>query len=437
MKRHNPYNYTNLRDVTLKICQLKRSSVGFVLYFLISFFSIFPFCEGNMSSRKSDLVCQEVPPGKRTCCEGNNNDSDLSEGNYNKSNLSVFPFPVDCFVIVSCFLTPLDVCQLCLTSRVFHGASCTKAGNVEESLVSEKSKSVAKAMLNASMTTSLDAVLRHNRAGFGVAEFKNLRSSLLLKGQRCNSVILSGSIVLQAMLGGPFSKHSKTDVDMFCSREAAAAARTWLVDPKGGNALYYRTKTNFYTSTFCEYVDRDIGGDIVSHVEAYGPMPSKRELFLNRLRVSSDIRGLSDRTTQQSRRLQKIRFPLRTQNEIEQDPRSDFSCDPKSPHPFLFIDRVGRHDELSDDESSLDSADSDKTGMPKPNVDLVIAEEGSTAQDLVKRFDLDVCMCSYDGQTFHIENPKHVFNTLPKDGGGCLSVPISTGGGTSYVALAT
>lgn len=294
-----------------------------------------------MSSRKSDLVCQEVPPGKRTRCEGNNNgsdlpegndnDSELAEGNDNDSNLSVFPFPVECFVTVSCFLIPLDAYHLCLTSRVFHGASCTKAGNVEESLVCEESKSVAKAMLNASMTKSLDAVLRHNRAGFGVAEFQNLRSLLLAKGQSPKSILLSGSVVLQAMLGGPYSKHSKTDIDIFCSQEATAVARTWLVDPRGGNSLYYRTKTNLYTSTVCQYIDRDVGGDIVSHVEAYGPMPSKRELRLNRLQVSSDIRRLSDRTTKQMRRLRGIRFPLRSQNDIEKDPRSDFLCDPKSP----------------------------------------------------------------------------------------------------------
>ena len=83
---------------------------------------------------------------------------------------------------------------------------------------------LAKRMMNASLTLSLDQALQRNKVGFRVADLKLLNSLIKERNLPSFSVALSGSIVLQACLGKPFGI-KKMDADLFCSFEALHVVR--------------------------------------------------------------------------------------------------------------------------------------------------------------------------------------------------------------------
>ena len=89
-----------------------------------------------------------------------------------------------------------------------------------------------------------------------------------------------GSIVLQAFLGKPFGT-KKTDADLFCSFEAFHVVREWLVCTKKCNMVFHRVKERKHTSDLNSFLEKDIGGERVHHVEAYGPMSFIFDMLLH------------------------------------------------------------------------------------------------------------------------------------------------------------
>ena len=166
-----------------------------------------------------------------------------------------------CITYLSTFLVPIEVFHLCQTSRMCH----------------VNASHLAKRMMNASLTLSLDQALQRNKVGFRVADLKLLNSLIKERNLPSFSVALSGSIVLQACLGKPFGI-KKTDADLFCSFEALHVVREWLVCTKKCNMVFHRVKERKCTSDLNSFLEKDIGGERVHHVEAYGPMPSAAQL---------------------------------------------------------------------------------------------------------------------------------------------------------------
>ena len=229
------------------------------------------------------------------------------------------------------------------------------------------------------------------------------------------SIALSGSIVLQACLGKPFGIKN-TDADMFCSPEALQTAREWLVSSKQCNMVFHRIKERTYTSDLNFCLERDIGGERVHHVEAYGPVPTISQLKENDVCVSNDHNKLNqciwkwtEKKRQRSDQYGTCRGP----------PFPGYDFTPLSDYKFSFLRPTWQEEDLySDSDSdgcSIDSyyGNSGELALTSIDctVDLVVSNHGKSALDLINTFDLDICMCSYDGETFTLRNPSCVFNS--------------------------
>ena len=331
--------------------------------------------------------------------------------------------PDVCTFAVVAHLMPFDVfnwCQTCSHYQRSRTRIVRQEDSCEFSSNATRDRVLAKQMMNASLTDSLDRVLKSNNIGFRTSDLKRLNSNVKEELLPSSSIVLSGSIVLQACLGKTFGL-GNTDADIFCSQEAIHVARKWLVDKKSCGMVLHRLKDRLYVSNVDTYLSKDTNQDRIHHVEAYGPMPNPEEMKLNGVSVSHDHLSFN-RNVWKLKERQRSVANLPRQSNSPPYPGYDFTPAVGYKHAHLVFE-TRDHDSIgSDDESSCWAEYSDT--LFDCTVDLVVASESSTAFGLIESFDLDVCMCSYDGQTFRVKNPSFVFNSL-KCGGKLVSFPLS------------
>ena len=351
-----------------------------------------------------DAMDDSLPKKKLRLC---------SKSNYVPTSNAFGTLADSCIMHVCTYLMPIEVFHLCQTSRIYH---------LNES-------QLAKNMMNASLTLSLDQALQRNKVGFRVADLKRLNSLIKKRNLPPFSVALSGSIVLQACLCKPFGIKN-TDADLFCSSDALHVVRDWLVDSKKCNMVFHRLKERTYTSDLNSFLEKDIGGERVHHVEAYGPMPSMSQMKENDVCVSNDHNKLNrciwkwkEKKRQRSEQSGSCRGP----------PLPGYDFTPLSDVKFSFLRPTWQEEDLySDSDSdgcSIDSYYGNNGELALTNsiectVDLVVSKRGKSSLSLINTFDLDICMCSYDGETFIIQNPSYVFNST-KVGNKLVPLPLS------------
>lgn len=318
-----------------------------------------------------------------------------------------FALPTPCIINVSTYLLPLHVFNWCQSSLFFHQHVTTNG------------KILAKELMNVSLTRSLERVLKTNEIGLTISDFKRLHA--LAKERNCPpfSIALSGSIVLQACLGKPFGILN-TDADIFCSQETIHIARKWLVEKKSCNMVLYKLKDRSYVSNVGTYLSNQ-NEDRIHHVESYGPTLTSEEMKLSGVDISYDHRSLNRSIWKMKEKQQSANKHSRKSNG---PPHPDYDFTPTSDykHAHLVFERHDHEPEEFDDESAC-CFEYPKVFMDPP-VDLVVGSQRNTASGLIESFDLDVCMCSYDGQTFRIQNPSFVFNALTY-GGKLIPCPLS------------
>ena len=331
--------------------------------------------------------------------------------------------PDVCTFAVVAHLMPFDVFNWCQTCSHYH-RSRTRIVRQEDSCEfssnATRERALAKQMMNASLTDSLDRVLKSNNIGFQISDLKRLNRNVKEELLPSSSIALSGSIVLQACLGKTFGLGT-TDADMFCSQEAIYVARKWLVSKKSCDMVLHRLKDRQYVSNVDTYLSKETNQDRIHHVEAYGPMPSTDEMKLNGVSVSHDHLSFNRSVWKLKERQRSVaNLPQKTKSPPY--PGYDFTPGVGYKHSHLVFE-TRDHDSIGSDDESSYCAEYPDT-LLDCTVDLVVGSENSTAFDLIESFDLDVCMCSYDGQTFRIKNPSFVFNSL-ECGGKLVSFPIS------------
>jgi hypothetical protein len=357
--------------------------------------------------------------------------------------------PEDCLISISKHAAPIDTYNLCCTCRFYHHPRRNRV--VKQSAVVNQSRAttLAKLLMNSSLRQGLDNALARNQVGFDVAALQRLHDMCRLNSLPPSSILLSGSIVLQACLGRSFSRGMKrSDADFFCSRDAAKVARAWLVDESCGGAVYIGLKRTPYSTQISSHLEPQSGGDRIDHVEAYGPAPSETFLARTKHCISTIVSDLHSRYASKRAEIsQAWRFPLikdrvpvdglvsRRQAGAPFFPHLDFTPLPGTSFPFIrrkprsssnTSPRLDVPDDSGDSDDSDDTDDDDWIQhCNTATVDLVVARHGWTAQDLVDRFDLDACMCSYDGETFRIKNPSFVFNVNNTGQGRCTHAPMS------------
>ena len=122
----------------------------------------------------------------------------------------------ECKLEIAAFLLPFEAYNLCLTSKHLHA---------------QRSLPLSTSILKSSLLSSLAKVLQHNKTGITLDNLASLQHLLTSSGLPANSFFLSGSTIVQACLGVLWEKSTniKTDIDIFCSQDAAPIVRSWLV----------------------------------------------------------------------------------------------------------------------------------------------------------------------------------------------------------------
>ena len=286
--------------------------------------------------------------------------------------------PDGCKLEVAAFLLPFEAYNLCLTSKHFHFQSSL-------SLLSTH-------VLKSSLLSSLAKVLRHNKTGITLENLESLQRLLTSFGLPANSFFQSGSTVVQACLGVLWEKSTniKTDVDIFCSQDAAPIIRSWLVTANAaGPGHHIFTGANFFDQSHFAVQESPI-----SHVEKFGKFTSTVKPPVGT--ISTDQHQLCLKNEESTKNA--IQNGGSKQTKHLQD--GIFVCThngepvpflPKSVTKNLYRMRV---------EDSVQFED---------KVDLVVAKGSSSALDLLDNFDLDICRCSFNGINFSIPNPHNVF----------------------------
>ena len=188
-------------------------------------------------------------------------------------------------------------------------------------------------------------------------------------------MLLSGSIVVQAALG---EQWKKSDVDIFCTWEAAAKVRERLIE-KGKLVCSGACDTYFFPPD-AEDVSQ------VDHIEGYAALPQPGHHALKRSWHSKD--------------------------ELSPDEFLKQAIE----HGQEQVDTQGFHSGLPIfDQPKRVGLPGGSTGGRFPYdyrleretfVQLIIGKEAShDARDLLQSFDLRICQTSFDGAGFHIPQP--------------------------------
>lgn len=166
---------------------------------------------------------------------------------------------------------PVEVYQLILSSNSFLTTTTDTIDN----------KFISSCLLRSSIISSLDYILKYQKAGFTVSDFQNLCNQIKSLGMPDGSIYLAGSTMVQALMGRPFDQ---ADIDLYVTEAAAPAVRTWLTSTKGGaNMAFNSIQTNYKTCIvasmrqFCDYNESKM-----SKVEKYAKIPTNLPMFLRR-----------------------------------------------------------------------------------------------------------------------------------------------------------
>jgi hypothetical protein len=398
----------------------------------------------------------------------NNSDDDGSTAKKIRGDAVAFDtifalLPEECLVLTSRYMLPIETYNLCCTCRLFHLSSQARGDKKGATDGRPRAATLAKAMLNSSLTQGLENALARNNVGFDVSALQRLHDICRQRKLPPCSVLLSGSIVLQACIPERnFSRRADqpTDADFLCSRKALRRVRSWLVDESGGGMVFVGLKVQCYAQNITSFLESESGGERIDHVEAYGPTPSESFLQSTNRSISTDVSVLHKKYAKNWLEItQAWRHPplwtpdVDTSNRFRPKPpprltrpflarpsnmpwspvadggpcpHLDFNPLPGSTFPFLRRNlKASKNRSQHESDDSDSDSDSDFPHQP-PNIttDLVVAKDGWSAQDLVDTFDLDICMCSYDGCTFRIKNPRFVFNVYT-DGPRIIHMPMS------------
>ena len=362
---------------------------------------------------------------KRTC----NNDQDDDDNNNKKPRLKsplkdkdgilcLFQIPGDLLPKIASCILPIDAYHLGQTCKSFHTSRDSKF---------LKPKSIAQRLLNASLVSSLDAVLKFNDAGFNVGKFRELHATLKSHGFPEGSILISGSIMVQAVLGKAFGK--KTDVDLYVSEKAAPIVRTWLTSIEGANLLFGGVKTSSLYDGQCDlrrFMKTD--NSEISHVEEYCKVPKNADepVFLSHC---------------YSRSKGNRKAWWRKVDETEGAVIKLYD-NQKARHVFINVTslpgtklRQYKHYLRDVDTDTPDPCESDSEKyLPlhclqrSPHkIDLILARREFTPEDVIGQFDLGICKASFNGRSFCVPDASNTFKSQPsmKAKGTCIHKPAT------------
>ena len=306
------------------------------------------------------------------------------------------------FDLIAQFSSPTDSYNLALTCKRFHQPTTIQSSSEFSQRGGNSVNAVlATRLLRTSLLTSLERILRQGKLGLTSNGFKTFLD-LTRRLPRRNAVVISGSTMVQCVLGEYWDD---SDVDIFCSAQAAPEVRTWFI--KELNQLFVGGPIGSYdgilTDTFL---------NTIHHVEHYihcpqegaknphpgaGEQPppgipiipllfSRDEACRKGERVNEDI----------AKRIE--RRPHVTGEEDYNNPESAYCIKTLDGTAFPYDD---------DYEWVKGKWQEERAGKI---IDFVVGkDEFLSAQDLLESFDLDICKCNFNGDTFTIPDPHRTF----------------------------
>ena len=361
-----------------------------------------------------------------------NNEQDNIQHNNKKARLKppptnfhdvascLFKIPADLLPKIASFLRPFDAYHLGQCCKRF----CNDNPLYESKKLNFHFKSVARGLLNASLVSSLDNVLKFNDAGFDVTKFHQLCATLESLGFPEGTIQISGSTMVQAALGKPFK--NKTDIDLYVSEDAAPIVRTWLTCNDGANLLFGGIKSSsFYDGQrdLRRFLKSDNGE--ISHVEEYCKMPENAD-------KPTFLRRTKDKNLAWWRKVDYTKGTVFKMYDNATAKHIHLNVAP-IPGKKLRMYRNFLKEVDIDTPTPYDSVDSEEYwpshGIVKSphKIDLVLARSNFTPKDLIDKFDLNICKISYNGKTFCIPDAANTFKSLPsqKVKGGCVHKPAT------------
>jgi hypothetical protein len=227
-------------------------------------------------------------------------------------------------------------------------------------------------MLHHTLLQSLERTLQSNEADFDcsniVSSFARLAASL-----PPGSVALSGSIVLQAVLGDTWS----SDIDIFCTSEVSSIVRTWIVTI-ANQALF-----NCVPGYTHEMSHPDgLLDNAIQFVESYCNIPRENKILID---------GLMGDLWVFNRKAATYRNGV-VPYDHGHTHRSDHEIRTAGGVPIVYDPRLSMDNRL------------------RKNIDLVIARQGRSVEDIISSFDIDICRCLFNGTSFNIPSPFDTYN---------------------------
>ena len=268
--------------------------------------------------------------------------------------------------LVCTHLTAPDIASLARTTRLFwvqQGADTEPLGRV---LVQKAMKQHLEHRLSAIRPTGCRSLTLQD---------------LFPNGSSCDAagrpqVLLSGSMAVQAALGTEW----RSDVDIFCTWEAAPTVRQWLVENCG---LICSGANDTYDSRGPAQLT------IIDHVEGYAPPPKVGSYELENRGWGTDRRTL----TPEEYYAEACKYGNES---VASGGRSRWGSPPK---------RVGLPGGSAGGVFPYNYDLENETFLQ-----LIIGKEGAQdARELLESFDLTICKTAYDGRNFRIPAPLDTF----------------------------
>ena len=283
--------------------------------------------------------------------------------------------------------SPADIYNLHFTNKTLF--RYTKEKDEVEGRVQGKSN-FARKMQNA-LVHSLERTLRQNRASTDrkIDIFKSFTQ--LAKSLPPGSVAMSGSIVVQAVLG---EQWGGSDIDVYCTNQAAPSVRTWIISELKQVLVGICAR---YTVDLS--IEKGPGhNDIIDHVEHWANAPEENRAF-------QCTRGMTWRFNSGA---SFHSSPLWSQgNEVHLDREEIDRCTPST-----VIRTKGDLVDIPFEPRLLDQCcENDCQGTKKDivNIDLIVVNQRSSIARALNDFDIVMCKCSWDGDKFDIPRPADTF----------------------------
>jgi len=283
--------------------------------------------------------------------------------------------------------SPADIYNLHFTNKTLF--RYTKEKDEAEGRV--QGKSIFASKMQKAMVHSLERTLRQNRASTDrkVDVFKSFTQ--LAKSLPPDSVAMSGSIVVQAMLG---EQWGGSDIDVYCTNQAAPSVRTWIISELKQVLVGVCSR---YTVDLS--IEKGPGhNDIIDHVEHWANAPEENRVF----------ECTSGRTWRFNSGASFHPSPLWSQgNEVHLDREEIDRCTPSN-----AIRTKGDLVDIPFEPRLLDQCcENECQGTKKDivSIDLIVVNQRSSIARAINDFDIVMCKCSWDGNKFNIPRPADTF----------------------------